>query len=500
MIADLVNALGYIFQPMPLFFLVLGTWLGIFVGAVPGLTGGMLISLVIPLTFYMDSTNALVLMVAMYVGSVSGGLISAMLFRIPGTPSSIMTTFDGYPMAARGEPHRALALGIGSSLVGGMVAGVFLVVLSPPLSRWAMQFGPFEYFTMVLMAIVLIASLSEGSITKGLLSGFLGMLFAMPGFNDSDGQLRLTFGVNELADGFKLLPMLLGIFVTSQIIKDALEIDRLPEAVKLGAGRALMSLKQWKGHGWNLARSSVIGTWIGILPGVGASISSMVAYGVAKNVSKTPEKFGTGHEEGVVASEAANNANVGGALIPLITMGIPGSPIDAILLSALILHNIQPGPILFITNGDFAWALIAAYLVANLLMFATMTVSVRWLARLITIDRAALLPIIFVFCVVGAYALANRIYDVWVVVGFGLIGFGLERAKVPLGPFVIGFVLEPLFESELRASLQLSDAGLLGILNRPIACTFALIAVAMLIWPVVQGRRARSRAEDLSMD
>ena len=493
MIGDLAGAFAYIFQPAPLFFLVLGTWLGIFVGAVPGLTGGMLISLVIPLTFYMNSTHALVLMVAMYVGSVSGGLISAMLFRMPGTPSSIMTTFDGYPMAARGEPHRALALGIGSSLVGGLVAGVFLVVLSPPLSRWAMQFGPWEYFSMVLMAIVLIASLSEGAMVKGLLAGFLGMLFAMPGFNESDGQLRLTFGVHELSDGFKLLPMLLGIFVTSQIIKDALEIDRRPETLKLGAGRALMSFRQWSRHGWNLLRSSVIGTWIGILPGVGASISSMVAYGVAKNVSKTPEKFGTGHEEGVVASEAANNANVGGALIPLITMGIPGSPIDAILLSALILHNIQPGPILFITNGDFVWALIAAYLVSNVLMFATMTLSARGLARMITVDRAILLPVIFVFCVIGAYALANRIYDVWVVVLFGLIGFVLERARVPLGPFVIGFVLEPLFESEVRAALQMSDTGFLGILDRPIACGFMLVALVMLLWPLLQARRERSR-------
>jgi putative tricarboxylic transport membrane protein len=493
MMGDLGGALAYIFQPLPLFFLVLGTWLGIFVGAVPGLTGGMLISLIIPLTFYMNSTHALVLMVAIYVGSVSGGLISAMLFRMPGTPSSIMTTFDGYPMAARGEPHRALALGIGASLVGGLVAGFFLVVLSPPLSRWAMQFGPWEYFTMVLMAIVLIASLSEGSMVKGLLSGFLGMLFAMPGFNESDGQLRLTFGVHELSDGFKLLPVLLGIFVTSQIIKDALEIDRHPEALKIGAGRALMALNQWIHHGWNLLRSAVIGTWIGILPGVGASISSMVAYGVAKNVSKTPEKFGTGHDEGVVASEAANSANVGGALIPLITMGIPGSPIDAILLSALILHNIQPGPLLFITNGDFVWALIAAYLVANLLMFVIMTVSVRGLARMIAIDRAILLPIIFVFCVLGAYALSNRIYDVWVVVLFGLIGFGLERTRVPLGPFVIGFVLEPLFESELRAALQISDTGFLGIFERPIATGFLLVACAMLLWPFLQARRSQPR-------
>jgi len=454
------------------------------------------------LTFYMNSTHALVLMVAMYVGSVSGGLISAMLLRMPGTPSSIMTTFDGYPMAARGEPHRALALGIGSSLVGGMIAGVFLVVLSPPLSRWAMQFGPWEYFTMVLMAIVLIASLSQGSMLKGLMAGFLGMMFAMPGFNESDGQLRLTFGITELSDGFKLLPMLLGVFVTSQIIKDALEIDRQPEALKIGKGRALLGLAEWSRHKWNLLRSSVIGTWIGILPGVGASISAMVAYGVTKNVSQTPEKFGTGHDEGVVASEAANNANVGGALIPLITMGIPGSPIDAILLSALILHNIQPGPLLFMTNGDFVWALIAAYLVANVLMFVTMVGTARWLARVIVIDRAVLLPIIFVACVIGAYALSNRLYDVWVVVGFGIVGFFLERAKVPLGPFVIGFVLAPLFESEFRAALQISGGDYLGITERPIAMGFMAVALVMLAWPIVQGFRksGRSPLADATMD
>jgi len=376
------------------------------------------------------------------------------------------------------------------------------VVLSPPLSRWAMQFGPWEYFTMVLMAIVLIASLSQGSMLKGLMAGFLGMMFAMPGFNESDGQLRLTFGITELSDGFKLLPMLLGVFVTSQIIKDALEIDRQPEALKIGKGRALLGLAEWSRHKWNLLRSSVIGTWIGILPGVGASISAMVAYGVTKNVSQTPEKFGTGHDEGVVASEAANNANVGGALIPLITMGIPGSPIDAILLSALILHNIQPGPLLFMTNGDFVWALIAAYLVANVLMFVTMVGTARWLARVIVIDRAVLLPIIFVACVIGAYALSNRLYDVWVVVGFGIVGFFLERAKVPLGPFVIGFVLAPLFESEFRAALQISGGDYLGITERPIAMGFMAVALVMLAWPIVQGFRksGRSPLADATMD
>ncbi len=317
------------------------------------------------------------------------------------------------------------------------------------------------------------------------------MVFAMPGLNPSDGQLRLTFGIDAFADGFKLLPMLLGIFVMSQVIKDALEIRKKPVSLKLGTDRVLVPLREWRQHAVNILRSSVIGTWIGILPGVGASISAMVAYVTAKNLSKTPEKFGTGHAEGIVASESANNANVGGALIPLITMGIPGSPIDAILLSALILHNIQPGPLLFITNGEFVWALMAAYLVANILMFAIMTVSIRWIARVVTVEKAFILPVIFVCCVIGAYALSNRMYDVWVVLAFGVIGFLLDRAKVPLGPFVIGFVLSGIFEAELRSSLQMSDNGILGILERPIAMTFVLISVVMLLWPFVQTWRAR---------
>ncbi len=495
MLGELSQAFAFIFQPWPFFWVLLGTALGVFVGAVPGLTGGMLITLVMPLTFFMDSTQALVLLVAMYVGSVSGGLISATLLRMPGTPSSIMTTFDGYPMAQRGKPERALALGIGASLIGGLIAGVFLVLLSPPLSRWAMTFSPWEFFTMVLMAIVLIASISQGSMVKGLIAGFLGMAFAMPGLNESDGQLRLTMGIQDLSAGFNLLPVLLGVFVMSQIIKEAYELHKTPTALDPGRGRVLVKLAEWRRHSVNIVRSGVIGTWIGILPGVGASISSMVAYATAKNFSKTPEKFGSGHDEGIVASEAANNANVGGALIPMITMGIPGSPIDAILLSALILHNLQPGPLLFITNGDFVWALMAAYFVANILMFIIMTLSVRTIARVVVINKAYLLPVIFVFCVVGAFALSNRMYDVWVMIGFGVLGFFLDRVKVPLGPFVIGFVLAEIFEVELRSSLQMSDNGFWGILDRPIAMSFLAVSLAMLVWPFVQQRRLKRQRQ-----
>jgi putative tricarboxylic transport membrane protein len=339
---------------------------------------------------------------------------------------------------------------------------------------------------MVLMALVLIASISQGSLVKGLLAGALGIAFALPGFNPSDGQLRLTMGWHELDAGFALLPVLLGVFVMSQIIADCVDIEKRMQPIRLGGQRVLLSLATWRRHGLNALRSSVIGTWIGILPGVGASISAMVAYATARTVSKTPEKFGTGHEEGIVASEAANNANVGGALIPLITMGIPGSPIDAILLGALILHKITPGPLLFVNSSDFAWALIAAYLVATVLMFVIMTFSVRWIAKVMLVNRALLLPAIFVFCVVGAYALHNRMFDVWVVVFFGVVGFFLQRCRVPLGPFVIGFVLAPILEEELRSGMQLTAAGFWGILDRPIALGFIAVSALTLVWPLVQ--------------
>lgn len=308
--------------------------------------------------------------------------------------------------------------------------------------------------------------------------------------------MRLTFGWHELDGGFALLPVLLGVFVMAQIITDALDVEKKATPIRVTGTPLGHALGVWRKHTVNLFRSSVIGTWIGILPGVGASISAMVAYATARSVSDKPEAFGTGSEEGIVASEAANNANVGGALIPLITMGIPGSPIDAILLGALILHNIQPGPLLFVTNADFVWALVAAYLIANILMFFIMAVSVRWIARLMLVNKAYLLPAIFVACAVGSFALHNRMFDVWVMLFFGAIGFGLNRCKVPLGPFVIGFVLAGILEEHLRSGMQLTAEGFWHILERPIALGFIAVSALTLIWPFVQSALARRRAKE----
>ncbi|MGF1475012.1 MAG: tripartite tricarboxylate transporter permease [Geminicoccaceae bacterium] len=461
------------------------------VGAIPGLTGAMLIALTLPLTYYMAPTDAVVLLVAMYVGAITGGLITATLLRMPGTPSNVMTTFDGYPMAKGGKPGRALGLGISASFVGGIISWIFLLLLAKPLSIWATRFGPFEYFTLILMAMVLIASVSQGSMVKGLIAGLLGMLASMPGVDPSAGQPRLTFDWYMLNGGLKLLPVLIGVFAVSQIIADILDMGRKMDRVEASGRGMLLGLADWLRHGANMVRSSLIGTFVGILPGVGASIGSVIAYTTTKNLSKTPQKFGKGAEEGVVASEAANNATVGGALIPLIAMGIPGSVIDAILIGALMIHSIQPGPTLFLTNADVVWAMIAACLIANILMLIMMMGSVGWVARLAYLPRSFLLPVIIVFCVIGSFGLDNTMFDVWVMLIFGVIGFALERARYPLGPFVIGFVLAPLMEEKLRSGLMMTAGSITPVFTRPLALGFLVVAVVLLLWPIIADYRRR---------
>ena len=482
-LGSLGTAISQIFTPWTFFMLFVGTSLGIVVGAIPGMTGAMLIALTLPLTFYMEPFNAIILLIAMYVGAISGGLITATLLRMPGTPAAIMTTFDGYPMARSGNPGRALGLGITASFVGGLVSWVALLTITKPLSILATRFGPFEYFTLIMMAMVLIASVSEGSLKKGIVAGFFGMLISMPGVDPASGMPRLTFDYYLLNGGLKLLPVLIGVFAVSQIINDALDMGKVGKKIKMSTESILMSAKDLKSQAVNLGRSSLIGTGVGILPGIGASIGSVIAYTVAKSTSKTPEKFGTGSEEGIIASEAANNATVGGALIPLIAMGIPGSVIDAILIGALMIHSIQPGPTLFLTNADIVWGMIAACLLANILMYILMTTSVKHIAGLMYLPRSFVLPVVMVFCVIGSYALNNTMFDVWVMLGFGVIGFLLERAKYPLGPFVIGFVLAPLAEEKLRSGLMMTAGDISPILTRPMSLMFTLSAIGLLIWP-----------------
>lgn len=479
------EVLQYLFSPSTLLLLALGTWLGIVVGAIPGLTGAMLIALSLPLTFAMDGTDALALLIAMYVGSVSGGLITATLLKMPGTPSSIMTTLDGYPLAASGNPGRALGLGICASGMGGLISWIFLATLAAPVAKFAHHLGPYDYFALIMMAMALIALVGK-SMLMGLLSGFIGMLFSMPGFSPSSGESRLTFGYAEMNDGFKLLPVMIGLYAVSEVVIMLKKTDGEIKEITAKPTGMWMSLGDWKKYGVNIFRSSLLGTWIGVLPGIGANVGSVTAYTLAKKSSKEPEKFGKGSEEGIVASESANNATVGGALIPLLAMGIPGSVVDAILLGGMVIHGLQPGPLLMTSHPDDVWSLTGAMLISNIMMIGLMVLSVGWLSKLAKISKTYLIPAILVFCVIGSYGLSNRMFDVWVMLFFCLVGLAMRKLKIPLAPFIIGFVLWPMAEENLGTALMSHNGSFMPIFKQPIACTLFLLTIAMLVVPFIK--------------
>lgn len=486
--AILESLLRFVTSPTVMVWMMLGTASGIVVGAIPGLTGAMLIALSLPLTFSMTGEHALVLLVSMYVGSVSGGLISATLLKIPGTPASMMTTFDSFPLAQQGKARRALGLGISASMVGGVVGWLFLVLLTAPLASLSLKLGPFEFFALTLVALMLIATVSGRSMVKGLFAGALGMLLAVPGTNPANGTPRWTAGIPELEDGFKLLPVLIGLFAITQVVAEAgTSLDCMNEKAKrvpAGEGdssRILLRLREYVSNSVNLIRSSFIGVFVGILPGVGANIGSVVAYSAAKSLSRTPQEFGSGSEEGIVASEAANNATVGGALIPLIAMGIPGSVIDAILIGALTIHGLQPGPLLMAQNPEAVNMMMATILVANVFMFAFMLLAAPWLAKLASVPKGILLPTILTFCVIGSFALANRMFDVWVMLGFGAVGLFLTRFRIPVAPFVIGFVLAPIAEEHLIEGLMQSGGSWWPLVTRPVSLTMLGVSLCVLI-------------------
>jgi putative tricarboxylic transport membrane protein len=481
---ELSAAFAHLLTPLPFFLATMGTFLGIVFGAIPGLTTAILIVLTLPFTYNMDPVHVLILLTSMYVGGISGGQISAMLLGMPGTPAAVLTTFDGFTMARKGYPGRALGLGIGASFGGGLISWLFLVFLAKPLADIAVLLGPFEYFGLVMMAMVLIASVSRGSLIKGLLSGFFGMLIVLPGVDPAAGDLRLTFGFHQMEGGFKIMPMLIGVFAVGQIFTEIVDIELKFTMVKMRMKGILMSVQDIKAQAINLLRSSLIGTWIGILPGIGGSIGSIMAYTMAKNMSKTPEKFGEGSEEGIVASESANNATIAGALIPLISMGIPGSIVDIFLMSGMMIHSIEPGPTLITSHPQIFYGIISAALVADILMFLIMTGAMGMIAKFTKVPKYYTLPVIMVFCVLGAYIEGNRMFDVWALLAFGGVGFVMKKAAIPPAPFIIGAVLAPIAEVKLRSGLQISGGSFLPLITRPVSCVFLITCALFLLWPL----------------
>lgn len=474
---------------------VMGVAVGIIFGAVPGLTAVMAVALCLPMTYGMSAEAGIALLVALYIGATSGGLISAILLKIPGTPASIATTFDGGPMMEKGEGAKALGVGIVFSFLGTVVSIAALVFIAPWLAKAALRFGPHEYFSIAVFSLTLIATLSTGSMVKGLFSGVAGFAFATVGIAPVDAIRRFTFGFTELNSGFEILTVLVGVFAISEIIGVA-ESVRHERGVVVGS----VNLKAIKGFGFswreflgqipNATRSSVVGIGIGILPGIGAATSNMISYIIAKKRSRHPEKFGTGIIDGVVASETANNAGIGGAMIPLLTLGIPGDGVTAIMLGGFLVHGIQPGPMLFVSQGPLVYTIFAALVVATFVMLVLEFYGLRIFIRLLAVPKHILLPIILVLCVVGAFGLSSRLFDVWTILLFGLIGYGFVKLKVPAGPFILGFILGPMAETNLRRGLMLSDGEFSGFLTNPISGVFLSLAILSVAWNIIQALRA----------
>jgi putative tricarboxylic transport membrane protein len=478
--------------------LVVGTLIGVVGGAMPGITNTMTVIMVLPFTFGLEPLQGLAAMIGVYIGGESGGLITSCLLGIPGKPSSVATMFDGYPMSRKGEPGRALWLGIWASFFGGLLGGIFLVGTTGPLASLALAFGPWEYFSLFVFALSMVAGLTGASIAKGLLSGAIGLVITIIGNDPVMGQPRLTLGVGWLEGGIPFLPVLIGVFAFAQIMSDVERMGRRaidPAAVFVVPKLVVSHVRVlWEilSRPVMLLWTSFIGVLIGVLPAIGGSAANVMAYDQAKKFSRTPEKFGTGTPEGIIASEAANNSNVGGSLVTIMAFGIPGDAVTAVMLGALTIHGIQPGPLFISQEPKLAYGIFAAYLLGHLVMIAIMLVGVRWFLRIVLVPKSILFPVILVLCVVGAYALNNTMANVYVLLLCGVLGYAMVKAGLPLAPLILGVILGDQIEINLVRSLM-TDENLWLFFTRPISGLLLAASVASVAFALWQHRRAQKK-------
>ena len=478
-----------------LLLVLIGVIGGVIFGAIPGMTATMAVAIFLPLTYALDLTHGIALLIALYVGGISGGLVPAILLNIPGTPSSIATTFDGYPMNKNNEGERALKIGIISSLIGGLISLGVLTFFAPTLASFALSFTPVEKFLLILFALTVIVSLSKGGLLMGLFSGSLGIYISLMGRHSSalggNNNFRLVpnFLKDTLESGFSLLPVLIGLFAVGQIIIEAekgMKNNQKVSKTDLEKSRKFR-LADFKGQIINVIRSSFIGTFIGILPGVGGSAASILSYSQAKNFSKEPEKLGTGVAEGIIASEASNNGLTGGALIPLLSLGIPGDSTTAVLIGAFTLQGIAVGPTFIKSNPDVWNSMLISLLFANLFMFILMFFSIKWLSRLVSIPKQIIYPIIVVVCAIGAYAIRYGImFDIWTVMIFGLVGYLFSKLGLKTAPFIIGFILGNQLEQNLIQSISYYNSWTIFFTKGPIVWVLWLLIFISLGYSLVE--------------
>jgi len=488
----LLGSMGEVLQPAYLLPLTVGTLAGLIGGALPGVTITMTIIIVLPFTFGLDPLQGLAAMTGVYVGGSAGGLVTASLIGIPGTPSAIATTFDGYPMAKKGEPGRAIWLGTWASAFGGLLGGVFLIGATIPLARFALEFGPWEYFSLFVFALSMVAGLTGGSMLKGFISGALGLVVTVIGADPIMAVPRFTLGTEFLASGFQFLPILIGVFAFAQIMTD---LEKLgsgapPDAVEAPSLAVSHPRVMWEilSRPFLLLWSSLVGLLIGVLPAVGGSAASVMAYDQAKKFSRHPERFGTGTPEGIIASEASNNANVGGSLVTIMAFGIPGDAVTAVMLGAMIIHGIQPGPLFISQHPRVSYGIFAAYILAHPVMLILQWLLARVYLRIVRVPKSTLIPIVLVLCVIGAYALNNVMENVYTLLLFGIVGYGLIKLGFPLATLILGVILGDQIEVNLVRALM-TDGNPWLFLTRPISGGMLVLSVASVLFALWQHRR-----------
>lgn len=478
----------------------LGSALGILLGAIPGLTGIMAIAIIIPFTYYMEPVPALILLISVSKSAIYAGGIPAILLNTPGTPADAATALDGYPIARKGKAVKAMKMALYASVIGDTFSDLVLIMVAGLLARMALKFGPPEYAMLIVFSLTIIAAVSGKSMTKGMISAGAGLFIATIGLDPMRGTPRFDFGIVQLYGGISLIPMLIGLFALAEVLRQSGQeifgtekVAFLPMSKKRDDNRVTKS--DMKRCMKPILRASIIGTFLGAIPGIGPTIAAFVSYGEAKRTSKNPPAFGEGNIEGVAASEAGNNATCGANLIPLLTLGVPGDITAAVLLGAFMLQGLAPGPLLFEKHGYIVYTFFLGLLLCNASYFFLGTIAIRISKKLFNISKRIVLPVVLLLCCVGSYAINNSLFDVGVMFLFGVLGYFMVKFGFPPAPMIIAFILEPILEQGIRQSLIISQGNPLIFFTRPIAIGFIILTIAITVSLVFSTLRAQARLE-----
>jgi putative tricarboxylic transport membrane protein len=501
---DLLNYLGIGFsvalQPVNLFYCFAGVFIGTLVGVLPGIGPVGAMSLLLPTTFKSTPEAAIIMLAGIYYGAMYGGSTTSILVNIPGEAASVVTCLDGYQMARQGRAGPALGIAAFGSFIAGTLSILGLMILAPPLSRFALKFGPPEYFTLMVLGLTILIYLAHGSMPKALLMAAFGIILGLVGLDSINARPRLTFGRMELIDGVGLVPLVMGLFGVSEVLLNIEQVIRR-EVFETRIKGLLPSAKDWLDSKGALIRGSLLGFFLGILPGGGAVISSFVAYAVEKRVSRHPERFGKGAIEGVAAPEAANNAAAGGAFIPLMTLGIPPNIVMAMLLGAFMIHGVQPGPLMMKQNPGLFWGIIASMYIGNgMLLVLNLPLIGMWV-QVLKVPYKILFPLILLFCLIGVYSVSNAVFDIYIMIIFGILGYLMKKFDYEGAPLVLAFVLGPLLENNLRKSLIMSQGDFSIFFIRPLSAASLILALFLLVSPFIPGlgkKRREIPKEELS--